>query len=323
MNNRLALIAQETLSAAQESLQQNQNDKEVINAIVQAARLIEHSQGRVIATGMGKSGLIARKVAATLTSTGTPCIFLHPADALHGDMGNIQKNEILIAFSNSGETRELLELLPHIKTLSGKLVAITQKANSTLANNANATIVYHVSREGCPLHLAPMASTTVALSVADALAAVLIKLKGFVAHDFGRFHPAGVLGKRLLTYVKDIMHSCEDSLVGQTQTTKELLHIMISSNLGAVLVTNEDKVLTGIVSDGDIKRLLDKHSGQNLWNTSVSDVMTHDPLTVEAHSMIEDALALMNKRKIYVLPVVDKNKMPVGIIRMHDLIEFV
>lgn len=323
MNDRLADIAQETLAAAQESLQQNQNDKSLLAAIIQAAYLIKDSSGRVIATGMGKSGLIARKVAATLTSTGTPCVFLHPADALHGDMGNIQKNEILLAFSNSGETRELLELLPHVKILSGKLIAITQKSNSNLAKNANATIVYYVSREGCPLHLAPMASTTVALSVADALAATLIKLKGFAAHDFSRFHPSGSLGKRLLTHVKDIMHNCKNSLVWHNQTTKELLQVMVSSNLGAVLVVNENKVLIGIVSDGDIKRLLDKHSAHDFWNIPVTKIMTHSPLTVQPHDMIEDALARMNQKKIYVLPVVNDKKNPIGMIRMHELIEFV
>lgn len=321
---KLVALTKDTIAASAESLLLNQNDATVTASIVNAAKLIVASAGgRLITTGMGKSGLIARKVAATLTSTGTPSMFLHPADALHGDMGNIQKEEIVLAFSNSGETRELLELLPHIKILSGKLIAVCQKADSSLATNADASIIYKVSREGCPLNLAPMASTTSALAVADALAAVLIKLKGFATTDFGRFHPSGSLGKKLFNRVKDVMQDCRDSLIRQEQTVKQLIQVMVGSNLGAVLVTDEDKKLTGLVSDGDIKRLLDKYEPSVLWQMDVQSIMTKDPLTIQSQSMIEEALALMNQKKIYVLPVVDENKMPIGILRMHELVELI
>lgn len=318
-------VAKETMRAANESLLLNQEDVVLLQSIVACAHLIKKSAGRLITTGMGKSGLIARKAAATLTSTGTPAMFLHPADALHGDMGNIQANEVVLAFSNSGETRELLALVPHIRTLQGKLIAVTRNAKGSLVSHADASLIYHVTKEGCPLQLAPMASTTVALCVTDALAAALIRLKGFQSKDFGRFHPSGVLGKRLLTRVVDVMQSCEKSVIGHKSCFKELLNVMVSSNLGAVVVKDDEDRLLGIVADGDIKRLLDKYNESLLvlWKTSVTAVMIKNPVTIGANKVIEEALALMHEKKIYVLPVVDKENKPIGIIRMHELVEFV
>ncbi|MCJ8347782.1 KpsF/GutQ family sugar-phosphate isomerase, partial [bacterium] len=226
-------------------------------AFSDAINLILECEGRLVVTGMGKSGIIGNKIAATLSSTGTPTICLHPAEALHGDLGVVRSGDVVLALSNSGETEEIISLLPSIKLFGNKLISITSNIDSTLAKESDAPIVYKIDKEGCPLNLAPMASTTVSLVLGDALSAVLMKKKNFQARDFARFHPKGSLGRKLLTRVKDLM--CTDlPCLSSNKTMKDAIELMISSNMGAVLV--QDEKLLGIISDGDVKRVLQEGS---------------------------------------------------------------
>ncbi|MDH4262669.1 MAG: KpsF/GutQ family sugar-phosphate isomerase [Spirochaetia bacterium] len=315
----------ETLEAAANSIQINLNNDFFIEQCTVAARILKDTSNRIITTGMGKSGLIARKVAATLTSTGSPSVYLHPADALHGDMGNIQKKEVVLAFSNSGETREIIELLPHIRYLGAKIIAVTQKTNSTLSREADECIIFDITKEGCPLQLAPMASTTVSLVIGDAVAAALIQLKQFKPVDFGKFHPSGSLGKKLLTRVSDIMFDNVKSFtMSKKSIFKEVLSCMVSSNLGAVLIEGSKGHLRGIITDGDIKRLFDSYEKDipSLFDKTAEEIMHSDPVFIYPENLVEEAIAIMHEKSTYILPVVDKNKMPVGIVRMHDAIGY-
>ena len=325
----------QTLESTVFALKENHSRKNFIEQIQKAALMLSSAK-RIVVTGMGKSGLIARKVAATLTSTGTPAVFLHPADALHGDIGHIGKHEMILAYSNSGETRELIELLPHIRLLGGKLVAISGNALSTVVKEADAFITYKIEKEGCPLKLAPMASTTVSLSIGDALAAALIHIKKFKVEDFSRFHPSGSLGKKLLTKVKDISsfstQQQSDILVTRNTGFHDIIKKMVMTNLGAVIVIGSKGHLRGIITDGDIKRYLDAHYslGQNvssssldsLWKKDAKEIMTPDPAYVLEDTLIEEALEIMHEKKTYILPVLKKDKKPAGAVRMHDLLGF-
>lgn len=325
MPDHIEAAVRDTIEAAANSLQENLKNENFIIQCKRAAVLLKESPDRIITTGMGKSGLIARKVAATLTSTGSPSVFLHPADALHGDMGNIQNKEVVLAFSNSGETRELIELLPHIRYLGAKIIAITQKGQSTLANEADVCIAFDITKEGCPLQLAPMASTTISLVIGDAIAAALIQLKQFKPRDFGKFHPSGSLGKKLFTRVADIMYDNVDSFTKtKTSIFKEVLSCMVSSNLGAILISGSKGHLRGIITDGDIKRLFDSYDQDipALFQKTALEIMTEDPVFIHPENMVEEAIAIMHEKGTYILPVVDKNKKPVGIIRMHDAIGY-
>jgi arabinose-5-phosphate isomerase len=314
-----------TFEAASDSIRLNLENSSFIKSISNAAIMLSESPNRIITTGMGKSGLIARKVAATLTSTGSPSVFLHPADALHGDMGNIQKKEVVLAYSNSGETREIIELLPHIRFLGAKIIAVTQKTDSTLSKEADLSVIYSISKEGCPLDLAPMASTTISLAIGDAIASALIQIKGFQPRDFGKFHPSGSLGKKLLTRVSDIMHSNIDLFCANKETLfKEIISRMVSSNLGAILITGSKGHLRGIITDGDLKRLFDcyEHNMPELFSKKAEELMSPDPVFIYPENMVEEAISLMHEKKTYTLPVVDKSKKPAGMIRMHDAIGY-
>ena len=324
--NHLLQTIEQTLLASRDSLEENIQNPGFFKSIATAAQLLKNSPNRIIVTGMGKSGLIARKVAATLTSTGSPAVFLHPADALHGDMGNIRPSEVVLAFSNSGETREIIELLPHIKLLGGKLIAVTQKKESTLASEADVAIIFQITKEGCPLDLAPMASTTISISVGDALASALIHLRKFKPTDFGRFHPSGSLGKKLLTRVKDVMQkNVKNYTVSKDAPFKELLSTLVSSNMGAILVTGSKGHLRGIITDGDIKRLLDHYEKnmEPLFEKKASDVMNDAPLSVTPEILVEETLAIMRSNNTYTLCVINKQKKPAGLVRMHDIVGFV
>ncbi|MDH5717643.1 MAG: KpsF/GutQ family sugar-phosphate isomerase [Spirochaetia bacterium] len=324
MAEQYSQVILNTLKEQFSSLKINIENNVLISQIEKAALITVKSSNRVITTGMGKSGLIARKAAATLTSTGTPSVFLHPADALHGDMGNILEKEVVIAFSNSGETKEIIELLPHIKLLGAKLIAVTQKKESTLSKFSDAPIIFKITKEGCPLNLAPMASTTVSLCIADALASVLISIKKFETKDFGRFHPSGALGKKLLTKVADVIKKNENFAVSKKTKFKEVLSIMVSSNLGALLVAGSKGHLRGIITDGDLKRLLDKFENNidELMQKNADEIMTENPAFTYPESLVEEALAVMHAKNTYILPVVNKKKIPIGIIRMHDLVGY-
>ena len=314
-----------TLEAESSALSENISRSHFVRQIQEAALKLSQVK-RVIVTGMGKSGLIARKVAATFISTGSPAVFLHPADALHGDIGHIGKGEIVLAYSNSGETKEIIELLPHIKALGGRLIAVSGRLNSTLVKEADAHIIYDVAREGCPLDLAPMASTTLSLAIGDAIAAALIRIKEFKPNDFSRFHPSGSLGKRLLTKVKDVFLSCEGALVNKNDNFHVVITKMVTTNLGAVIVLGSKGHLRGIITDGDIKRHLDANyrseegaSLATLWNKRAEDIMVKEPHSVPETVLVEEALAQMNANQIYILPVLNKSKKVSGIVRMHDL----
>ncbi|PCJ21461.1 MAG: hypothetical protein COB02_02390 [Candidatus Cloacimonadota bacterium] len=286
-------------------------------AFSDAVDLIFQCKERLVITGMGKSGIIGNKIAATLSSTGTPTICLHPAEALHGDLGVVREGDVVLALSNSGETEEIISLLPSIKLFGNKLISITSNIDSTLSKESDAPIVYKIDKEGCPLNLAPMASTTVSLVLGDALSAVLMKRKNFQARDFARFHPKGSLGRRLLTRVKDLM--CSDlPCLTSDKTMKDAIELMISTNMGAVLIQDDD--LLGIISDGDVKRVLNENS--SFMEISVLDAMTKTPITVKPDQMAEEALRIMEDRSklITILPVVEDKKV-VGMIRLHDILQ--
>ncbi|MCS6971836.1 MAG: KpsF/GutQ family sugar-phosphate isomerase [Leptospiraceae bacterium] len=323
MTRGIKSVIEDTFRAAEASVARNLTNPEFIQKIEQAAHLLAGSQNRILTCGMGKSGIIARKVAATLTSTGSPAVFLHPADALHGDLGNLQSREVVLAFSNSGETRELVELLPHIRRLQGKLVAVTQKADSTLAREADCAVIYTIAREGCPLDLAPMASTTISLIIGDAIAAALIKIKKFRREDFGKYHPSGTLGRKLLTRVRDVMQPVEPILVTRNVVFRDFLPRMIAANLGCIVIVGSKGHLRGIITDGDIKRLLEQFAAQpeRLFTATAGEIMTPNPHSIRDMALVDEAFAMMQEKKTYMLPVVNARKKPIGLVRMHDLIK--
>lgn len=290
---------------------------------VRAVQMIFECRGRTVVTGMGKSGIIAKKVAATLASTGTPSHFVHAAEASHGDLGMISPRDVVIAISNSGETDELLALLPTLKVFNALVIAIVGKASSTLGQNADVVLECPVADEGCPLGLAPMTSTTLALTLGDALAASVMELRSFRREDYAVLHPKGSLGRRLLTRVRDIMVAGDRlPLVRPEYTLKTVIHEMISSNLGmAIAVTPEGK-LAGILSDGDIKRLLEMKG--DFFSHTMADVMTKDPISVTDDMLAESALRAMEfnkRRQVTVMPVLDAAEKVVGLLRMHDILQ--
>ena len=321
MKSDIKAAIEDTFRAAESSLAQNLAVADFLPQIAHASEILAESKNRILTCGMGKSGLIARKVAATLTSTGSPAVFLHPADALHGDIGNLQSKEVVLAFSNSGETREIVELLPHVKRLQGKLIAVTQKAESTLARDADAAVIYSITREGCPLELAPMASTTISLIIGDAISTALIKLKKFRREDFGKYHPSGTLGRKLLTRVRDVMQPAGEILLTRSSPFKTFLPKMITANLGCMLIVGSKGHLRGILTDGDIKRQLEHFAAQpeRLFSATAGDMMTENPFFIRDAALVDEAFALMQEKKTYTLPVVNAQKKPIGIVRMHDL----
>lgn len=285
---------------------------------LEAVNLILKCEGKVLTTGVGKSGHIARKVASTLSSTGTPAHFLHPAEALHGDLGVIDREDVMLAFSNSGESPEVNSLIPYIKLLGVPLIAITNNPKSTLAKHSDVHIFLSVEREACPLQLAPTSSSTASLVLGDALAMVLLELKGFSKEDFALRHPAGSLGRKL-RQVGDLCHSGEEvPVVKENTPMKEAIIEMTSKGFGATAVVNEEGRLVGIITDGDLRRFVNR--GGNFDTSFARDVMTPDPKTTHTEELAAEALKRMEDYKITVLPVVDEGKRPVGIIHMHDIL---
>lgn len=280
-----------------------------------ALDLLEKVTGRVVVVGMGKSGHVARKVAATMASTGTPATFVHPAEASHGDLGMITEHDAVIAFSNSGETPELADLVTYCKRFEIPLIGITARAESTLAEAADVALVYPQSPEACPMGLAPTTSTTVMLALGDALAVAMLERKGFSAEDFHLLHPGGKLGKRLLR-VAHIMHGGDELplATGETPMTEVLIR-MTAKRFGCVGIVDGDGLLQGIITDGDLRR----HMDNDLLSMSAHDVMTPSPKTIRPDALASEALALMNQRSITNLFVVDKQR-PVGIIHVHDVL---
>ena len=275
-------------------------------------------KGRVVVTGMGKSGLIGRKISATLSSTGTPSFFLHPADALHGDLGMLARGDAILAVSYGGETDEIIQLLEALKRLEAPLVTLTGKTNSTLAKASDVVLDVSVREEACSLNLAPTASTTVAMAVGDALAVSLLERRGFQPQDFADLHPAGRLGTKLLR-VEHTMHT-GDALPRVSLNTPmvDVIHEMSSKGLGMTTVVDGDGRLAGIVTDGDLRRLMEKHRGATL-EMSAGAAMTRNPQTIGPHVLASEALNQMEKRKITSVVVVDDSKKVVGVVHLHDL----
>ena len=286
---------------------------------VRACEMILASKGRVVVVGMGKSGHVGNKIAATLASTGTTAFFVHPAEASHGDMGMITSDDIILALSNSGTTAEIVTLLPLIKRLGIKLISVTGNPNSTLAKAAEVNLNVHVAHEACPLNLAPTSSTTAALVMGDALAVALLEARGFTAEDFAFSHPGGALGSRLLLKVDNVMHS-GDELPNVVRGTllKDALMEMTRKGLGMTVIVEEDGRLAGIFTDGDLRRTLDREI--DIRNATIDSVMTPHGKTAKADMLAAEALKIMEDHKISALVVVDKDDRPVGALNMHDLL---
>jgi arabinose-5-phosphate isomerase len=283
-----------------------------------AVQLLSTCQGRVVVTGMGKSGLIGRKISATLSSTGTPSFFLHPADALHGDLGMLARGDALLAITYGGETEEILNLLETLKRLEMAIVALTGNPNSTLGLASDVVIDVSVKEEACTLNLAPTASTTVAMAVGDALAVSLLERRGFKPDDFAALHPAGRLGKKLLR-VAHLMHTGE--AVPQVEPTTPMpatFHEMSAKKLGMTTVIGADGRLLGILTDGDLRRLMEKHGGATLAMTA-GDCMVRTPQTISPNLLASEALNLMEKKKITSVVVVDGSQRVLGVVHLHDL----
>lgn len=276
-------------------------------------------KGRIVVMGMGKSGHIARKIAATLASTGTPAFFVHPAEARHGDIGMITQDDVIIVLSKSGETEEIITLLPYIKRLDIPLIAITGNPKSTLAQMANVNLDVSVEKEACPLGLAPTTSTTAALVMGDALAIAVLEKRGFTENDFALSHPGGTLGRRLLLRVAEIMHHGENMpLVAEDAYLKIALVEMTQKKLGMTTVVNNQGKLTGIFTDGDIRRAFDKNV--DIHQTTVAQVMTKNPRVISASLLAAEAVHIMETYKITALIVTDATNKPIGVVHMHDIL---
>lgn len=287
---------------------------------VKTVELIEQCAGRVIITGMGKSGLIGKKIAATLSSTGTPAYFLHPAEGSHGDLGMLMKQDVVIAISSSGETPEILGILPLVKRFGVPLIAMTGKLNSTLARQADLILNIAVQQEACPLGLAPTASTTATLALGDTLAVVLLERRGFTQDDFAMFHPAGNLGKRLLLRVSDVMHHGDAlPLVSIDTPFLDALLQVSQKKLGMAIITNETGIMEGILTDGDVRRALTRFSDPR--QISLPDVITRSPKLISAEELAVTALRRMEEDKITVLVCCYPDGRPHGVVHMHDIVK--
>ena len=289
------------------------------DSFVKAVDIIYASKGKVVVTGMGKSGLIGRKIASTLCSTGTPAVFLHPAESTHGDSGIISRNDVVIAISNSGETSELLNLLPLILRFGVPLIGVTGGLNSTLAQKSDVVLDISVEKEACPLNKAPTASTTATLAMGDAIAVCLLKKRGFSYEDFLLYHPSGSLGKGILYRVDELMVK-EDKLplISQDVSFEDAIVFISEKRLGTALLIDKNSKLQGVLTDGDIRRAVIKHP--DVSRLMVKDVMTKNPKTICADELCAKALAIMEKYSITSLAVVDENNVPIGLLHIHDLL---
>ena len=282
-----------------------------------AVDLLYACRGRVIVTGMGKSGIICRKISATLSSTGTSAFFLHPAEAIHGDLGAIRDDDVVLALSHSGETEEILKLLESIRRLGAKLIAITGDPESTLAKAADVTLNCSIAKEACPMNLVPTASTTAALAMGDALAMTLLVRKGFGEEQFASFHPGGKLGRRLMR-VENVMHAGESAPIVRTSTRMpDVVHEMSSKRLGMTCVVDDDHRLVGVVTDGDLRRLMSRTS--DVVGRTAAEVMTPNPITIARSLLAVEALRLMETHKITSVVVADANRAVEGVVHLHDL----
>ncbi len=285
-----------------------------------ACDIILNCQGRVVITGMGKSGLIGRKVSATFASTGTPSFFMHPGEAGHGDLGMLVSGDVLIAISNSGNSDEIKTLIPVVKQLQIPLISISRDTRGFLPKSADIALTLGLSEEACPLGLAPTSSTTATLVLGDALAVTLLHARGFTSEDFALSHPAGTLGKKLLTKVQDLMYDDKSKLptINEQSTLEQALYEMTSGRLGMTVITNDNAQVIGIFTDGDLRRGLAKNID---LQAKISDIMTKSPKTVDKHMRASDALTLMNQQKVNQLLILTHDGQLEGIISLHDLIQ--
>jgi arabinose-5-phosphate isomerase len=290
------------------------------DSFADACRLLLACRGRVVCTGMGKSGHIARKIAATLASTGTPAFFMHPGEASHGDLGMVSDGDVVLALSNSGEAEEILTIVPVLKRQGNTLIAMTGRPGSSLAKHADVHLDARVDQEACSLGLAPTSSTTAALVMGDALAVSLLEARGFTAEDFARSHPAGALGRRLLLHISDVMHAgTEVPRVGPDATVKETVVEMSRKRLGMTAIVDADDRLLGVFTDGDLRRALDD-ADVDLRSARVGDLMGKSPKVIGPHALAVEAAQLMEAHKISALVVVDGQRRVVGALNIHDLL---
>lgn len=279
--------------------------------------------GRVVVTGMGKSGLIGKKISATFASTGTPSFFLHPAEGIHGDIGMVMRDDVILAISNSGETDEIVALLPTFKRMNLRLICLTGKSNSTLSGNSDVSLDVSVKEEACPMNLVPTASTTVTLAMGDALAIALLEKRGFKEDDFALFHPGGALGRRLLLKVENIMHRNPDvPSIREDSLMKDVICEMTSRKLGMTTVVDCHNKFSGIVTDGDLRRLLERWTGneKDMFKLTAKDVMTKNPRTIAKDSLAVSAVQLMEKYSITSLVILNEDRTVEGVIHLHDLL---
>ncbi len=319
------LVGQDMVKAAKEVLTIESSS---INKLIErldgnfetAIDILYNCKARVVVTGMGKSGLIGKKISATFSSTGTPSFFLHPAESTHGDSGVLTKDDVILAISNSGETSELLQLLPFIKRLGVKMIALTGTLSSTLAQKSDVTLDISVEKEACPLNLAPTASTTATLAMGDALAVCLLRKRNFSPEDFFMFHPSGSLGKKLLWKVEDLMIKGENlPVLTPASSFKKAINVISEKGLGLALITDSSGRLEGIFTDGDIRRTVQNHD--NISDLTIKDVMTKNPKTIQKDDLAAKALQIMEQYSITSLVILSEDRIPEGIIHIHDLLK--
>ena len=314
----------ELLNAAKELMRTEAN--EILHSadhigleVVNAAREIFACDGRVVVVGLGKSGHVGRKISATLASLGTPSFFLHAAEAFHGDLGMVRREDVGLFISNSGASSEIVALLPHFRRTGAKMIAITGSMTSPLAQHSDIIINAHVDTEGDPLQLAPMSSTTLELAIGDAIATLVATLRGLRREDFAMYHPGGSLGRKLLTQVADVMGTGERLPVIKTGVTvKDALFVITGKGYGAACVVDDDGALVGIFTDGDLRRLMEK-SGNDAFSTKIEDAMTKTPKTISPKALAAEAVRVMEEKEISVLVAVEDGK-PVGIVHIHELL---
>ncbi len=287
---------------------------------VKAVDVFARCKGKVVVSGMGKSGLIGQKIAATLASTGTSSFFLHPAEGVHGDLGMLARRDVLVAISNSGETQELLQLLPFVKRLGIPVISFTGRTNSTLAKNSDVVLDVSIAEEACPMGLAPTASTTATLALGDALAVALLQKREFKEEDFARFHPGGTLGRRLLVKVKDLMHAEPDIPTVQASVGGMAAMLeMTAKKLGMTTVVDQDGLLLGVITDGDLRRFIQR--GTDLVNTTAGELATVDPKTIGPDELAAKAVEMMERFSITTLVVTEDGRVIRGVVHLHDLLK--
>lgn len=290
----------------------------------EAVDILHVSKGRVVVTGMGKSGLIGKKISATFASTGTPSFFLHPAEGIHGDIGMVMREDAVLMISNSGETGEIIALLPPFKRMNLRLICLTGRPLSTLAKNSDVVLDVSVKEEACPMNLVPTASTTVALAMGDALAVALLEKRGFKEEDFALFHPGGTIGRRLLLTVDEMMHTGSDiPMVNEESNMKDVICVITSKKLGVTTVVDKDNRLAGIITDGDLRRLLERETGMgmDILKLRAGEVMTKNPKVLHKGALAVSAVQIMENYSITSLVILDNDRTVSGIIHLHDLLK--